>query len=252
MSGTARTVHFELCAESVEAVHIADECGADRTELCVNLAVGGTTPPLAMIRDAIHSVSIPVHILIRPRAGDFVYSRQEFEQMKKEICEAKAEGAGGVALGILALGGSVDVPRTKELVELARPMTVTFHRAFDETRAMDESLEAVIATGAQYLLTSGGRSGAMEGADAIAQLVRQANERIMIMAGGGLQLSKLRDFIETTGVEWVHGSLTRAESQSVDPAQGSVAVPAHIPDLVRENLQEVTRLLNRNILSQSR
>ena len=203
---------FELCAETVYAAKLAERGGADRVELCVNLKVGGVTPPASMTREVMEAISIPVHVLIRPRAGDFAYTPEEFAQMHAQIDEVKALGARGVVLGVLLSDGRVDVERTRELVEAARPMKVTFHRAFDEIADMTEALEMVIATGADWLLTSGGKANVLEGAEAIAGLVRQAAERIEVMAGGGLRLANIKEVLRRTGVRWLHGSLLRHDA----------------------------------------
>jgi copper homeostasis protein len=241
----AGKVHFELCAESADAARIADACGADRVELCVNLAAGGTTPPLSMIEDAIGSISIPVHVLIRPRAGDFAYTPEEFERMKAEIREAKAAGASGVVLGVLRKDGRVDVARSRALVEEARPMRVTFHRAFDETPEPGKALEAVIETGSDWLLTSGGRRNVMEGAETLARLVRQASGRICVMAGGGLRLENLAEMVRATGVEWVHGSLLRRERRATNAA-ANAGEKAGRAEVREEEVRKVMQMLREN------
>ncbi|HEY2858290.1 MAG TPA: copper homeostasis protein CutC [Terracidiphilus sp.] len=203
---------FELCAPSLAAAIAADRGGADRIELCTNLAVGGVTPAPNLLASVLAEVSIPVHALIRPRAGDFVFSNEEFALMQREVDEAKSLGAAGVALGILLSNGRVDVPRSRALAEFARPMHVTFHRAFDETVDLPEALEDVIQTGADTLLTSGGAGDALTGARSIARLLAQAADRIELMAGGGLRLENMSDVLRRSGVRCLHGSLTRRAS----------------------------------------
>ena len=173
---------FEVCAESVETAQAAELGGADRIELCSKLPIGGVTPEIELTRAAIRALSIPVHVLIRPRGGDFAFSTDEFDLMRRQIEQAKEAGAAGVVVGVLRPDGSVDVERTRELVKLGRPMSVTFHRSFDETSNLIEALEAVIETGADCLLTSGGAPDVLTGAESIAQLRRQAGERLAIMA----------------------------------------------------------------------
>lgn len=222
---------FELCAPSLAAALAADRGGAHRIELCVDLPVGGTTPDDDLLFSVVRAVAIPVHVLVRPRAGDFVFSDQEFALMQREIRTAREAGAAGIATGILLPDGRVDVERTRALVELARPMSVTFHRAFDETRDLCEALEAVIATGADTLLTSGGADDALTGAAAIARLRAQARGRIEIMPGGGVRLANLGELIRRTGVTSLHGSLSRAE------ANGNAT------EFLEQDIREAIRLL---------
>lgn len=205
---------FELCVESLKAAQSAERGGADRIELCVRLDLGGITPSEELTAASIRALSIPVHLLIRPRGGDFVYTAREFDQMRRQVERGKEAGAAAVVLGVLLADGRVDIGRSRELVELARPMKVTFHRAFDETPDQSEALEAVIGTDADCLLTSGGAADVLTGAGQIAQLVRQARERIQIMAGGGLRLATMVELLERTGLRALHGSLTRRAGES--------------------------------------
>ncbi|MDE3186464.1 MAG: copper homeostasis protein CutC [Acidobacteriota bacterium] len=209
-----KTLRFELCVESLESARIAEAGGADRIELCSKLWIGGVTPPLDLIADCVRLLTIPVRVLIRPRGGDFCYAAEEFDRMRRQIEEAKQAGAAGIAVGVLLPDGRVDLARSRELVELARPMGVTFHRAFDETPQMDEALEDVIATGADCLLTSGGAADVVAGAEAIARLHRLAGRRLDVMAGGGLRLDNLMDVVRRTGVTSLHGSLIRRDARS--------------------------------------
>lgn len=228
---------FELCVETLEEVRIAASCGAGRVELCARLDVGGVTPDLSLVKAAVHAVAIPVHVLIRPRDGDFVFTSAEFAQMEHEVAAVKQAGAAGVVLGALQQNGRVDVAGTRPLVELARPMKVTFHRAFDETANQLEALEEVIATGADCLLTSGGAPSVLAGADRISQLHRQANGRIVIMAGGGLTLATLPESVEQTGVKVFHGTLRRKDINLEGPG-------AEYPHgLLRKDIHEALHLL---------
>jgi copper homeostasis protein len=204
--------HFELCAESLASALTAQTGGADRVELCAQLAVSGITPDLATTQAAVKALTIPVHVLIRPRAGNFVYTEEELALIKQQIQEAKAAGAAGVVIGILHPNGRIDIERTHELATLAAPMHITFHRAFDETSSLPQALEDVIATGAHTLLTSGGQPTAIAGATQIAALHQQAAGRIAIMAGSGLTPGNIAHFAQTTGVPWLHGSLLRKPS----------------------------------------
>ena len=165
--------------------------GADRIELCDNLAVGGTTPSAGTIAESCRRLSIPVHVLIRPRAGDFVYSEPEIAVMRHDIEVAKTLGAAGVVLGVLtreAAQSTATRPRSSS--HLARPLCVTFHKAFDQTREPLEALDTLIDLGVERVLTSGGRPTALEGIETLAKLVDHAGEKITVMAGGRLSISQ--------------------------------------------------------------
>lgn len=204
-----KTSMFELCAESLEAARVAAKVGADRVELCTGLAWGGITPESMLLPASLVSVGVPVHVLIRPREGNFVFSRCEFVEMQQQIEQAREAGASGVAIGVLLPDGRVDVERSRALAAFARPMAVTFHRAFDHTRDLSEALEDVIATGADSLLTSGGAADVLSGAEVIGRLLRQAEARVQIIAGGGLQLENLVQVVRRSGICSLHGSLIR-------------------------------------------
>ena len=200
---------FELCAESLDAAKAAESGGADRIELCANLSIGGLTPSLELMRATTGALSLPVHVLIRPRGGNFTYSEEEFLLMRHQIEQAKSLGAAGVVVGVLHQDGRVDINRSRTLVELAYPMKTTFHRAFDETPQLNEALEAVAQTGAEFLLTSGGEADVLTGAAAIGRLRQQAGELLQVMAGGGLTLKNLPEVAQQSGVSCLHGSLMR-------------------------------------------
>jgi len=202
-------VFFELCVESLAAGRAARVGGANRIELCSELAHGGVTPSAELMKADLKSLELPVYVLIRPRSGDFCFSQGEFEEMRRQIGQAKRAGAEGIAVGILLEDGRVDVERTRALVEQARPLQVTFHRAFDETPDLFEALEDVIETGADSLLTSGGARDVLSGADMIGALKQRAGERIHVIAGGGLRLESLVELVRRSGVYSLHGSLNR-------------------------------------------
>jgi copper homeostasis protein len=203
----ASGVLLEVCVDSVESAIASEKGGAQRIELCSDLTEGGITPSAGMIAMTRKRVSIALHVLIRPRAGDFNYSDQEFEVIKRDILLAKQLGANGVALGVLDPKGNIDVARTRELVSIARPMAVTFHRAFDVTRDLLTALEDVISTNADRVLTSGGAETAEKGADTLARLHEAAKGRIEIMAAGNIREHNVRNVLEQTGVREIHAAL---------------------------------------------
>jgi len=208
-----RNIVFELCAETIDACLAARDGGADRIELCSGLSEGGLTPSHGLIRAAIQQSGVPVHILIRPRGRDFVYASSELAIMREDIAHARNLGASGVVLGILTPESTIDIAATRALIEAARPMQVTFHRAFDATSSapasLSQALEDVIATGSDRLLTSGGERDVVAGAHALAALVEQADGRIAIAAGGGLRLQNAASLARITGATHFHGSLRR-------------------------------------------
>jgi copper homeostasis protein len=200
-------VLIEVCVDSVASAMAAERGGAQRIELCSDLFEGGVTPSLGLLGVVRSKVSIAVHLIIRPRPGDFCYSEAEFDSMQRDIEVAKSEGADGVVLGILEREGTVDVTRTRELVEFARPLSVTFHRAFDMSSDLLRALNDVCATGADRLLTSGGEQECLQGVETVARLVKDACGRITIMAGGRIGIQNALTIIERTGVTEIHVGL---------------------------------------------
>ena len=197
---------FEVCVDSVDGALAAQEGGAQRVELCADLVEGGMTPSLGMLRMTRRKVSIGVNVLIRPRGGDFCFSALEYEVMREDIQAAKEAGADGVVLGLLLPDGQVDTERTRSLVNLARPLSVTFHRAFDLCRDPREALETLVEMGIDRVLTSGCQPDALRGAECIAGLVRQSAGRIAILAGGGISAENLPTLLAATQVQEVHFS----------------------------------------------
>ena len=205
----AEHVSLEVCVEAVEAAIAAERGGAHRIELCSALLEGGLTPSYGLVLQTLKQLTIPVYVMIRPRGGDFLYSAMEFKIMRQDILQAKSLGAAGVVLGILTADGRIDVERTRELVQLARPMQVTFHRAFDRSANLLQSLEDVIATGADRILTSGGATVVTAGTEQAAAVFRQAAGRIAIMAGSGVNASNVRSIMQRTGILHYHASLRK-------------------------------------------
>jgi len=177
---------FEICVDSIAGVRAAKAAGADRVELCADLLEGGITPSLGMIRQARTIPGIGLHVMIRPRGGDFLFDDDEFAIMRSDIEAAKAEGADGVVIGLLTAAGEVDVGRTRELIALARPLSVTFHRAFDVAAEPFRALEALIELGVDRVLTSGQEASVLEGLPLIVELMNRASGRIIVMPGGGI------------------------------------------------------------------
>lgn len=194
---------LEVCTFSLESCLNAQLAGADRVELCTAMYDGGTTPSAAQIALARELLDIELFVMIRPRGGDFLYTELEFRQMKEEIKFAKELGADGIVLGILKSDGRVDVERTRELVECASPLNVTFHRAFDMADQLEQALEDVIAAGCTRILTSGGKNTVNEGIDMLERLAVQANGRIRLMAGSGVNAGNALRLLEI-GMDDLH------------------------------------------------
>lgn len=203
-------VLIEVCVDSVASAAAAERGGAQRIELCSDLLEGGITPSLGLLQAVRAAITLPMHVIIRPRGGDFCYSEEEFDIMRRDIEIAKRAGADGVVLGILLPSGRVDISRTRQLTELARPMSVTFHRAFDMSADLQNSLDDLCQTGANRLLTSGGEPDCLQGTPAMAKLVQSARRRIHIMAGGGINAGNVAQILQRTGVSEIHVGLATA------------------------------------------
>jgi copper homeostasis protein len=195
---------LEICVDSVESALNAQEAGAHRVELCNNLNEGGTTPSLGTISSARNNLTIGLHVLIRPRGGDFLYTDVEYDIMRRDIDTCGEIGVNGIVIGILEKSGEIDIERTAKLIESARPMSVTFHRAFDVCSDPHKGLEDIIDTGADILLTSGQRDKAEEGLELISQLIGKARERIIIMPGSGITESNINLIAKGTGAKEFH------------------------------------------------
>jgi len=201
------TILVEAVVESVDAALAAAEGGAHRIELCTDLAHGGTTPTVQLLRDCHSQVVFPVFVLVRPRAGDFVYTAAEHRTMLELIHRAKEAGAHGIVTGSLTGAHQIAETRTAELVDAARPWTLTFHRAFDVCADLAVALERLIHLGVDRVLTSGGAPTAPQGAERIRQLVIQAGRRIEILAGGGIDGGNVARLVRETVVREVHFSV---------------------------------------------
>jgi copper homeostasis protein len=199
---------LEISVESVESALAAERGGADRIELCGNLSIGGVTPDAGLLRTVRAQVRIPIFYMVRPRAGDFVYSTAEFAEMKRSTVGAKESGMDGVVLGVLTKNRRVDVERTRELVEFAKPLPVTYHRAFDEATDLRQALEDVMQSGAKRILTSGGAKSALEGAAVLARLVEAAGDRVVIVPGAGISALNVEQVAQQTGAREFHSGLS--------------------------------------------
>jgi len=208
-------MELEICVDSVDSAAAAEIGGAQRVELCSALIEGGLTPSVGMARAVRSRIGIGVYVMIRPRGGDFVYSDEEFDIMRDDLALAKDNGADGVVFGLLTPEGEVDVDRTRELVSLARPMKVTFHRAIDMARDTEAAVAAIVEAGADRVLTSGGMQTAILGSACIAQLVCKFGSRIGVMACGGVRPENVQEIVQATGASQFHAALRTAAPSPV-------------------------------------
>jgi copper homeostasis protein len=236
---------LEIAAGSLASALAAQEGGADRVELCSSLAEGGITPSSGMLAVVRDRVRIPVYVLVRPRGGDFLYDDADFEMMRRDIETCVALGFDGVVIGALDADGAVD-PRCRELVGAAGKLGVTFHRAIDASADLQRSLEDVIALGCERVLTSGGQASALEGAQAIAGLVKQSVGRIAIMAGAGIRSQNLVDVAQRSQANEFHGSAKvahRSAMRYLNPELRGLS-----PDTEQTSVEEV-RAMKRELVA---
>lgn len=197
---------IEICCGSIQSAANAKAGGAVRVELCQGLVEGGTTPSPATIQYAVRELGLKVFVLVRPRGGDFCYNELEVKTMEEDVAFCKEAGASGIVVGFLHPDGSIDTELTRRFVELSAPLPVTFHRAFDECAYPLNALEQIIECGCARILTSGCKPTAIEGAEMLQQLVKQADGRITILAGSGVTPENAVALREKTGVKEIHGS----------------------------------------------
>lgn len=197
---------LEIAVFNIQSAIMAAQAGANRLELCENPFDGGTTPSYGTLKTVREKITIPVFPIIRPRGGDFLYSEEEFEVMKKDILLCKSLGFEGIVTGLLNSDATIDVKRTDALVKTAYPMEVTFHRAFDRAADPLQALETVIDCGCQRILTSGQVPNSFDGKELIKQLILQADERIIIMPGSGVRSNNIAELATYTGAIELHSS----------------------------------------------
>lgn len=200
---------IEICVEGIDGLVAAQEAGADRVELCAALVEGGLTPSIGTVRAALAVATIPFHVIVRPRGGDFLYSELEYRSMLDDVAALRDIGVAGVVIGCLKADGTIDEARMTALVDAAGPLAVTCHRAFDMTRDPLEALEALIRCGIGRVLTSGQRDTAIEGADLLADLVERAGKRIIVLGCGALDADNIRNIQRHTGLREMHFAALR-------------------------------------------
>lgn len=210
---------LEICSFNLQSALIAQECGAHRVELCADPAGGGTTPSFGLIKTAREKLHIQLYPIIRPRGGDFLFNNEEFEIMLNDVSLCKQLGCDGVVIGLLNADGTIDKKRCAKLVELAYPLGVTFHRAFDWSADPFEALEDIINIGCERILTSGQKPTAIEGAELLGKLIILADNRIIIMPGSGVRANNIIELKEKTSAEEFHTSartFTKSQMQFIN------------------------------------
>lgn len=232
---------LEICADSAACAVAAVEAGAGRIELCAGMSEGGITPSAGLIELCRERLSVPLHVMLRPRGGDFVYDRGEIDVMRRDLAIIREVGAEGVVLGILRPDGRVDVEATRRLVEEARPLTVTFHRAFDLSRDAHEAIDDLMAAGADRVLSSGRARTALQGMDVLATMVRRAGDALVVMAGGGVRANVVADLVKHTGVTEVHAR----------PVERHLSGGYHNMDVVLGGLVSAGGLPERDVIDRS-
>jgi len=219
---------LEIAVFSVEAAVTALKAGAHRIEFCENPQEGGTTPSYGSLKTLRSFTTQPVFPIIRPRGGDFLYSRSEFEVMKSDLLIVKELGYLGAVIGLLNADGSIDTNRTKELVDIAGPsMQISFHRAFDRCKDPIKSVEDIIATGCKRILTSGQVPNAVDALPLLKKLVEQAGDRIIIMPGSGVRSNNIKEIIQATGAKEIHSSARKMQASQM----------SYIKESMKENMQ---------------
>lgn len=233
---------LEIATSDFVTTKSAVEGGADRIELCANLAEGGVTASLGTIQKCRHEFSVSLYPIIRPRGGDFLYTVEEFDIMLRDAVLCKQLGCDGIVTGLLLANGAIDIKRTAVLVEAVYPLGVTFHRAFDRCKEPYEALEQLISIGCERILTSGQQPAAPEGAELIAALNKIADQRIIIMPGSGVRKDNIRQLAEQTGCIEFHSSLRGKEKSRMEFIHPAFAASAESTSNNAINPAEVREL----------
>lgn len=244
----------EACVDAIDAALEAERGGAGRIELCGELLQGGVTPSAGLIAAVRERVRIPLFVLIRPRTGDFLYSDDERDVMLRDIATAKSLGADGVVIGALTADGDIDADTTRILLDAARPMKVTFHRAFDFVRDQDSALDTLLRLGVDRVLTSGGAATAIEGAASLRRLVQRASGALMVLAGGSITASNVAEVVRASGVREVHvRAAAPIESGMTHRRTGVALARTQVPaDRVATRAVEMAQVVARAVTAQER
>lgn len=229
---------LEICANSYQSAVNAEIAGAHRIELCSEISVGGVTPSLGLLKKVMHSLSIPVQVLIRPRSGNFHYSDKEFDIMKENIRLCKDLGCAGIVSGVLHTNNTIDLKRTSELIELSKPMSFTFHRAFDVVSKPKEALLKLLNLGVDRLLTSGQQEKAEDGIDLLIELLKLAKNEVIVMPGSGIDPINSIIF-KNTGFTEIHSSASKIISRNTHSYFGETPQTVSDIDTIKNILDAI-------------
>ncbi|GAK94536.1 cytoplasmic copper homeostasis protein CutC [Nonlabens ulvanivorans] len=225
---------LEICASNYQSAVNAQKAGAHRIELCSELGTGGITPSYGLLKKVMEELTIPVMVLIRPRSGNFVYSNADFDIMKRDIELSKELGCAGIVSGVLTADFKIDIKRTSELIELARPLSFTFHRAFDHIINPEQAVVDLVNLGAKRILTSGQHSKAIDGIDNLKHYQKLAGDELIILPSGGINAGNCSAFAKANFKE-IHASATEIIQQTNEEK-----VPMNSPKFLQENIEVVS------------
>lgn len=219
-------IKLEICVDGIESAHIAEKAGADRLELCGELGVGGLTPSMGLLKQALSQIGIPINVMIRPRSGDFCYTNDEINTMKENIriIKDRFPSVNGFVFGIISSEGIIDKAKMSELIELAHPIPVTIHRAFDMTKDMNVSLETCIDLGIERVLTAGFTNKAIEGIENLKLLTESAKDKLVIMPGSGINSKNLTVLLDHVKIDEVHMSAKKVVSSLMNYKEDGVSM----------------------------
>jgi len=234
---------LEIIGFNIESCIAAQEAGADRIELCANPREGGTTPSYSYIKAARGKLHIHLYVMIRPRGGDFLFSKDDFQIMKDDIAICKQLGADGIVTGVLTTEGKIDKKRCSELIDLAYPLEATFHRAFDRVANPPEALEDIIDLGFERILTSGLKPKAIEAVHLLSQLIQQASERIIIMPGSGVNAENMISIAESTGAKEFHSSASNLIESKMEYINADLKETLNYVAVNKEEVKKMVELL---------
>ena len=237
-------VVLEIAAFNIEAALNALAAGADRIEFCENPHEGGTTPSFGSLANLIALTTKPVFPIIRPRGGDFFYTENEFNAMRSDVLIVRKLDYAGIVIGLLNADGTIDIERTKRLVDLASPMEVTFHRAFDRCIDPFKALEDIISTGCKRILTSGQVPNAADGLPLLKKLVEQAGDRIKIVPGSGVRSNNINAIIQSTGAKEIHSSARKSLASKMTFNQPTMQENMHYFDVDVDEIKAMLTATN--------